>query len=105
MTSKSIVTRTSSFIFSLEQSITEDDKAITGCKLPTNGQILVCLKAFVQFDKLTMKEAAKKTLQLIKPHYLKADIPMSRDDSYTIRIIRFHEKHYRMICKISKKNR
>lgn len=31
MTSKSIVTRTSSFIFSLEQSITEDDKAITVC--------------------------------------------------------------------------
>ena len=30
---------------------------------------------------------------------------MSRDDSCTIRIIRFHEKHYRRICKISKKNR
>lgn len=73
-------TRSSSVIWGLGPMITEDDKVISGRKLPSKRQVLRCFMAHYGENKSNSTKAensaAKQTLEKIQVHFRAADIPM-----------------------------
>ena len=96
-------TRSSTEVFPFSCSINEDDKPITGTRLPHYEQVL---KSFFAHRKKNdnnyknwKRSAASKVYCLIKPHYEKGGVPLIRQDKVIDRIIKFHDENYTSIGK------
>ena len=73
-------TRRKTEIFGLGEGITEDGSVITGSRLPTFKQILICFIYHLQVgENNTTYSAARKVYELTIPFYLKGGIPMLAD--------------------------
>ena len=82
-TKKTKKTRESTAVFGLGAGITEKDEEITGCRLPTNEQVIRCFmfhrsegSAQGTASTSTQRDIAKIVLEKITPFYLKGNIPM-----------------------------
>ena len=60
--------------FPLGTIITEADKSITSCRLPTYGQVMRCFLAHREGYHNWKWDAAKKAVQNIKEHYIKGGV-------------------------------
>ena len=76
--------------FLLGSTPTEDDLSITGAKLPTVRQVLMCFLAS-HASPMTVRAAAKATVLKVLPFYDKARIP-------TLSLLRWRRKF--LSCKL-----
>jgi len=103
-------TRLASEIYGLGSKITQDDIAIAGQKLPTGRQVLRSFMAHYSEEEFkssaSINKAAKKTFDLILPHYQKADMPMISEYNCIRAIKKLYELDYfKNIMKIPKNRR
>ena len=49
--------------------ITVDDEVLKGSKLPTNKQVIRCMKFYQQFKKLSQWKSAESVLKQVKLYY------------------------------------
>ena len=93
-------TRESAAIFGLGAGITEKDKEITGCRLPTNEQVIRCYmfhrnegSAQGTSSDRTQRNNAKIVLEKIIPFYLKGNIPIISEKRACEKIVELFEKN------------
>jgi hypothetical protein len=96
-------TRESAAIFGLGAGITELDEGITGCRLPTNEQVIRCYmfhrnegSAQGTASNRTKRDNAKIVLDKIIPFYLKGSIPMISEKSSCQKIVELVEKNAKL---------
>jgi len=97
---KAKTTREAAAIFGLGAGITKKDEEITGCRLPTNGQVLRCYmfhqhegSAQCTVSNRTKRDNAKIVLENIIPFYLKGNIPMVSEKWGCEKIVQLFEKN------------
>ena len=63
--------------FLLQTMPTEDDRTITGCRLPTTRQVLLCFLAYhdSKNNKSTIRDAANAAVDAVLPFYERARVP------------------------------
>lgn len=61
--------------FILETVATPDDKQITGSRLPTVKQVLLCFLAHHAEAGVTIRDAANATVETVQPFYSRARVP------------------------------
>jgi len=100
---KARITREAAVIFGLGAGITEEDAEITGCRLPTNKQVIRCymfhkLEGSSQGTKSnrTKRDNAKSVLEKVIPFYLKGNIPMVSAKRGCEKIIELFEKNAKL---------
>ena len=87
MTSK----RTRHEIFGLGESLTDDDRSISGCRLPTSLQVLRCVMFHLKeglTERRTKFEAAKIVYELVVPFYVKGGTPMLAEKTCCQKIVK-----------------
>lgn len=93
-------TRESTAVFGLGAGITEKDEDITGCRLPTNEQVIRCFM-FHRCEgsepgtasNRTRRDIAKIVLEKIIPFYMKGNIPMISEKRACEKIMELVEKN------------
>ena len=65
---------------------------ISGCKLPTSHQILTCLLSNMQFDGLTLREAAKQVVTQVLWFYGKAGVPTIHENKMVQEVLKLKSK-------------
>ena len=74
------------------ESISVDHMKISGCKLPTSHQILTCLLSNMQFDGLTLREAAKQVVTQVLWFYGKAGVPTIHENKMVQEVLKLKSK-------------
>ena len=71
-----------------------DDEVLKGSKLPTNRQVIQCMKFHQQFKNLNQWETAESVLKQVKLYYANANLEdrLIADDSAKKKIIRYVKK-------------
>ena len=64
-------------VLGLGSQVSEGDKDIKGCRLPTNGQVLRSFKYHKEKEKLTKNTAIKKVYEQLETFYQKANVPLN----------------------------
>lgn len=88
-------TRTSDIDFSiLGGKITPDDAVLKGLKLPTNKQVIRCMKYHQQFEDLNQWESAEAVLKQVKLYYAKANLEdrLIKDKGAKEKLLRYLKK-------------
>ncbi len=93
-----INTRQSKTIFGLGPSVTKDDAIITGCRLPTNRQVLRCMLYYTTIPDDTNQNkskwsAAKIVLAQLMIFYQKANIPVISEIKCCERLVNLLEEN------------
>ena len=83
-------------LYGLGSAVTEDDKKITGAKLPSTRQVLRCYLSHRKFPRekgQSKRETAKIVLEEIVPFYERSSIPLMTEKKAIDRIIKYADKH------------
>jgi hypothetical protein len=91
---KRTATRRSVTVFGLGSGITEVDSNITGSRLPTSVQVLLCMLYHLKHgahENCTKWDAAKIVLSKIAVFFAKANIPVIADRKACEKIIKLHD--------------
>ena len=74
--------------------ITSDDAILKGAKLPTNLQVIRCMKYHQQFENLNQWDSAEVVLKQVKLYYAKANLEdrLISDSSAKKKLIRYLTK-------------
>ena len=98
--------------FLLDTVPTAQDKIISGCRLPTRKQVLLCFIAHKEDlwkndskkENKVMRGAANETMQLVSSFYEKANIPTLAPNKISEEILKLYEE-FKALMKISPKRR
>ena len=94
-----MATRKKKQVFGLGDGITENDKQITGSRLPTARQVLRCLMYHVKdgsSKKVKKRDCAKLVLSKVSTFYEKANIQMIADRKACERILELYKKNAKL---------
>ena len=76
----------------LGESVSSDHLKIGGCKLPTCHQIIQCLLSQMQFNDLSLREAAKEVISQVIWFYGKAGVPTLHENKLIQEVLKLKTK-------------
>lgn len=83
--------------FLLDTTPTIDDKVITGSRLPTARQVLLCFLAYHDDPGCTKREAANSTVQKVLVFYNKARIPTIKENKLSDEVLKLFDLMQEML--------
>ena len=73
-------------------SLSRDHMTMTGCRLPTNRQVLQCILAHLMFEELSPLTASKKVVSQITWFYSKGGVPTIQEHKMVEEVMKLKKK-------------